>query len=1028
MDHKNKGTVLSEYVSIERQDTRYETEADLEKKFIDNLKKEGYEYINIKNEEELVNNLRIQIEKLNNFQFTDQEWKEFFDKEITNTKGNAKDKAYLIQKEYIKSIRLQKDDSIKNIKLIDKNDIFKNKLQVINQYETDQGKRKNRYDVTILVNGFPLVHIELKRRGALEGLREAFNQINRYENESFWSGYGLFEFIQLYVISNGTYTKYYSKSTRITHNNQANNANVANKNKSFDFTIYWADANNKPITDLVDFTQTFFDKKNLLNILTKYCIYTENKELLVMRPYQITAVERIINQIRAASLTHKYGTTSAGGYIWHTTGSGKTLTSFKTAQLASELPDIKKVLFVVDRKDLDYQTMREYDAFEKGAANSNDSTEVLKKQLSDDNAKIIITTIQKLNLFIKNNSHHKIYDEKVVFIFDECHRSQFGEMHTAVTKNFKKYFLFGFTGTPIFNVNASSNNSVVLKTTEQAFGKQLHVYSIIDAVSDNKVLPFKVEYYSTIKEKDNIQDEKIYGINKEAIYNDSRRIEKITNHILKNFDMKTYRNKNQWFTHNVVDNISEALRTNKVVKKAKKLNGFNSILATASVEAASLYYAEFKKQQANLPINDRLKVALIYSYGENKTINQEVIEDENLNDYNKLNNSQRDFLANAIKDYNEMFQTNFSLDNGGFENYYRDLSLRTKNREIDILIVVNMFLTGFDAPTLNTLWVDKNLQMHGLLQAFSRTNRILNSIKNFGLIVCFRAIKNKVDESIALFANKEASGKLLIRSFAEYYEGYYDDNGKFKKGYKELINELIKTFPLTNRILVENSQQKDFIKLFGQVLRTRNILRSFDEFDAQKQIISSVDFQDYNSMYLEHREKRQNKEAENVNDDVVFEVDIIESETFDIDHILMLVKKYQTAHDSAKKEILDQIMRWVNASPILRSKKELIRAFVDVRLEKDDDIYYKWDDFVEIKKEEQLDQLIKEENLREDETKKFFEKCLEINELKTKGAEINKILPPLSRFISKNNESRIDKKRKVIQKLQVLFERFQKDW
>ena len=726
-----QSTVVAEYIPEYKHAEHYQSEAELENTFIKQLESQAYEHLSITNETSLVANLRKQLEKLNDYIFSDNEWKQFFTSQLANPNQNIEEKTATIQEDYIKNLTLD-DGSVKNIYLLRKDNIHDNVLQVINQYATDKGQRANRYDVTVLVNGLPMVHIELKRRGV--AIQEAFNQINRYRRESFWAESGLYEYIQLFVISNGTQTKYYSNTTRSQHIKEASKSSTKKGKKSsnsFEFTNWWADATNKPITDLVDFTKTFFAKHTLLNVLTRYCVFTTDKQLLVMRPYQIVATEKILNKIEISTNYKKLGTVESGGYIWHTTGSGKTLTSFKTAQLVRKLDGINKVLFVVDRKDLDYQTMKEYDKFEEGAANSNTSTRVLKKQLEDSNARIIITTIQKLTHFIKRNKNHTIFKSHTVLIFDECHRSQFGSMHTAITKAFKNYHLFGFTGTPIFAVNASSSGQPDLKTTEQAFGDKLHTYTIVDAIADKNVLPFKVDYVSTFREAEDIEDKKVSDINREAALASPKRLENIVRYIREHFDQKTKRNKNY-------------------LLKERRLAGFNSIFAVSSIEVAKRYYAEFKKQLADMPSDKKLKIALIYSFGVNDEEADGII-DENPEDTSGLDESSRNFLENAIADYNEMFGTSYDTSSEKFQNYYKDISERVKNREIDILIVVNMFLTGFDATTLNTLWVDKNLRLHSLLQAYSRTNRILNSVKTFGNIVCFRNLEKATNESIALF-------------------------------------------------------------------------------------------------------------------------------------------------------------------------------------------------------------------------------------------------------------------------------------
>ena len=709
-----ESTVVTEYEAIKSRSSQYQSEAALEKEFIHMLTEQGYTYLKIHHEKDLIANLRIQLEKLNNYQFSDNEWERFFKSSISNNNEGIVEKTRKIQEDYIQVLK-RDDGTTKNISLIDKKNVHNNSLQVINQYVigiSDGAKHDNRYDVTILVNGFPLVHVELKRRGV--AIREAFNQINRYQRDSFWAGSGLFEYIQIFVISNGTNTKYYSNSTRFNAIKDSKNS-TSKKGKtsnSFEFTSFWADANNRIIPDLIDFTRTFFAKHTILNIITKYCIFTSENMLLVMRPYQITATERILNRIEIANNYKKYGNVAGGGYIWHTTGSGKTLTSFKTARLASQLPYIDKVLFVVDRKDLDYQTMKEYDRFEKGAANSNTSTAILKKQLEDSDAHIIITTIQKLATFIKKNKNHDVYDKHVVIIFDECHRSQFGDMHAAIVKSFKKYHLFGFTGTPIFPANTGRVTKPQFFTTEQTFGDQLHTYTIVDAINDKNVLPFRVDYIKTMDMSDDIDDEQVWDIAREKAMMAPERIKLVTEYILDNFDRKTYRG-DKTYIYNTLTNIKEVASgkagTVEEIKQKQRISGFNSIFAVASVPMAKLYYQEFKKQMAADPTK-KLRVATIFSYGANETEYEEstsgILEEENSEDTSALDQSSRDFLDSAIDDYNKMFHTSYSTDGDKFQNYYKDVSLRMKNKELDLLIVVNMLLTGFDATTLYTLWVD----------------------------------------------------------------------------------------------------------------------------------------------------------------------------------------------------------------------------------------------------------------------------------------------------------------------------------
>jgi len=996
-----QSTVVTEYTSpYGARVALYQSEAELELAFIKQLETQAYEYLAITSEADLVLNLRRQLEELNAFTFTDTEWEWFFASELANPNQSIEEKTATIQEDYIKNLT-REDGTVKNVYLIKKDSIHDNSLQVINQYATEEGQRANRYDVTVLVNGLPMVHIELKRRGV--AIAEAFNQINRYQRESFWASAGLFEYVQLFVISNGTHTKYYSNTTRSQHIKEASEG-AAKKGKrtssSFEFTSWWADATNRPITDLMDFAKTFFAKHALLNILTRYCVFTTDRMLLAMRPYQIVATEWILSRIETSTNYKTLGTVEAGGYIWHTTGSGKTLTSFKTAQLASKLPQIDKVVFIVDRKDLDYQTMREYDKFEKGAANSNTSTAILKKQLENPNARIIITTIQKLDRFIGRNSGHTIFNGHVVLIFDECHRSQFGDMHAAITKTFKNYHLFGFTGTPIFAVNASSGGRPDLKTTEQAFGEKLHTYTIVNAIADKNVLPFKVDYVSTVREAENIVDKKVSDIDREAALASPARLANIVSYIREHFDQKTKRN-------------------SFYKLKDRRLAGFNSIFAVSSIDVAKKYYAEFKKQLKDLPSDKQLKVATIYSFGVNEEDADGMI-DENSEDTSGLDVSSRDFLESAIVDYNALFGTSYDTSSDKFQNYYKDVSLRVKNREVDILIVVNMFLTGFDAITLNTLWVDKNLRLHGLLQAFSRTNRILNSVKTFGNIVCFRNLEEATNKSIALFGDKEASGIVLLKAYADYYNGYKDGD-KEVRGYASLANELLEKFPVGQRIVGEQNQ-KDFIKLYGAILRVRNILTTFDEFVGNT-LLTERDVQDYHSMYIDlYNEFRKGTEVdkENINDDLVFEMELIKQIEINIDYILGLIKKYHEDHTKNRELLLD-INKAIDSSVELRNKKDLINQFIsslDVHSVVDDD----WQKFVEGKKVEELEQIIVSENLDHDATFAFVRNAFRDGSLATTGTAITKILPHVYRF-SPTGE-RTKKRESVLDKLMRFFEKY----
>ena len=1023
----SESTVVTEYKPQAKRSEAYQSEADLEQEFIRLLCELGYERLTIHKEADLIANLRTQLEKLNNYRFTDGEWKRFWDEVLANTNSGILEKTRLIQEDYVQVLRRDNGES-KNIQLIDKKCIHNNSLQVINQYaiSTEEGAaHDNRYDVTVLVNGLPLIHIELKRRGV--PIREAFNQIDRYQRDSFWASSGLYEFVQIFVISNGTNTKYYSNTTRFNHikDAKAQKAKKSKTSNSFEFTSFWADANNRIIPDLVDFTKTFFCKHTILNILTRYCVFTAENMLLVMRPYQIVATERILNRIEIANNYKKYGTVAGGGYIWHTTGSGKTLTSFKTAQLATKLDYIDKVLFVVDRKDLDYQTMKEYDRFEKGAANSNTSTAVLKRQLEDDNARIIITTIQKLATFIKKNAGHSVFDKRVVIIFDECHRSQFGDMHQAITKYFKKYNLFGFTGTPIFAVNAGVSNNPTLRTTEQAFGDQLHAYTIVDAINDKNVLPFRVDYIKTMDAEPDIDDKEVWDINREKAFLAPERIRLVTDYILTHFDQKTYRG-DKTYTYSVLQNIAEVASAGskqqiEEIKQKQRVSGFNSIFAVSSVDAAKLYYAEFQRQMAENP-QKRLKVAVIYSYGANEEETDGILDEENPEDTSVLDQSSRDFLDAAIRDYNGMFHTNYSTDGDKFQNYYKDVSLRMKNKELDLLIVVNMFLTGFDATTMNTLWVDKNLKMHGLIQAYSRTNRILNSIKVFGNIVCFRNLQKRTDDAISLFGDKEAGGIVLMRGYKDYYFGYEDADGKYHPGYQDMIEELTTKFPLTEERITGEQRQKEFIVLFGAILRMRNLLTSFDEF-AGSEILSERDFQDYLGRYQDLRDEWKNRkpggEKEDITDDIVFEIELIKQIEINIDYILLLVQKYHDSHCD-DKEVLITIRKAVDASPELRSKKALIETFI-AGINDVSDVMLEWRTFVAEEKERQLVAIIQEENLKDDETRRFMESSFRDGSVKTTGTDIDRLMPPISRFGGGN---RAEKKQTIIEKLKGFFDRF----
>lgn len=1013
----NENTVVAEYVRDPITASAYQSEAELERELIELLQSLGYEYLPLTSEADLIANLRVQLEALNGVTFSDAEWNRFFFERIAGAKEGITEKTIRIQEDHVQLLK-RDDGTTKNISLLDKTTVHNNRLQVINQYEVPgpstaapnaSGRYANRYDVTILVNGLPMVHIELKRRGV--DIREAFNQINRYQRDSFWSGSGLFEYVQLFVISNGTLTKYYSNTTRNQHIKEAVGARKTRKTShSFEFTSWWADAANRPIQDLTGFTKTFFTKHTLLNILTRYCVLTADRMLLVMRPYQIVATERIISRVEIATNTRKLGTIAAGGYVWHTTGSGKTLTSFKAAQLASRLPGVDKVLFVVDRKDLDYQTMREYDRFQKGAANSNTSTSVLKRQLEDPGARIIITTIQKLTTFVKANAGHEVYGGHVVIIFDECHRSQFGDMHTAITRAFKRYNLFGFTGTPIFAVNAGTGGNPRRKTTEQAFGDKLHTYTIVDAITDKNVLPFRIDYVNTVKVGE-VTDKKVPSIDTEKALLAPQRIGEIVEYTLEHFDQKTKRASD--YLHSAITNVADVVTSNRrieEVKQAKRVRGFNAIFATASIDAARRYYNAFSRRQEELPSDRRLKIALIYSYGANESAD-DLLDEEGF-DIDALSEDARTFLEDAIQDYNGMFGTSYDTSSDRFENYYKDLSMRLKNRDLDLVIVVNMFLTGFDATTLNTLFVDKNLRAHGLIQAYSRTNRILNSVKTYGNIVTFRDLEQQTNDAIALFGNKDARGIVLLKPYADYYSEY-----------SSKVAELLARFPLGVPIIGE-SLQKEFIALFGAVLRLENILTSFDDFIGQA-LLTDRQAQDYRSVYLDlYAEFRKDKDADKevINDDVVFEIELIKQVEINVDYILMLVEKYRAERgDGEDTEIRAEITRAVEASPTLRNKKDLIEDFVD-SISADGEVDAEWRAFVAARRDAELATIIAEEGLRPDAARTFVENAFRNGAMSTTGTAIIQVLPPVSRFSPDGAHS--EKKQRVLARLAAFFDRF----
>ncbi len=978
-------TIAVEFTPSKRQNSSYQSEAQLEKELIATLQAQGYEYAKITDEKSLESNLRTKLEELNSTTLSDTEWRRFFAQVLSRANASIVEKSVLIQEDYIQP--LERDNgSIINFKLIDKADIHKNSLQVINQYEATTPTRSHRYDVSILVNGLPLVHIELKRRGV--SLKEAFNQINRYGRESFFSGSGLFEFVQIFVISNGTQSKYYSNTTRDFHIKTKQGIKTTKTSNSFEFTSYFSDEKNTIIDDLIDFAKTFFARHTLLNILCHYCVLDVDRKLLVLRPYQIAACEKILQQI-AISYHNKFYEKSSeqksGDYIWHTTGSGKTLTSFKTAQLVSKIQEIAKVLFVVDRKDLDYQTMREYDRFQKGAATGSKSTKELQSRLNstDKNHKIIITTIQKLSRFIAQaEKDHTIFNEHIVMIFDECHRSQFGQMQKDIAKAFKKLYLFGFTGTPIFAANALG-----FETTERIFGACLHRYTIIHAIRDHNVLPFRVDYHTTTKDTTQITDE---------ILLNPTRIEHITRYILDHFTTHTKRNAKSY-------NLN-----------GKHTKGFNALFATQSIPMAMRYYEEFQAQQTSLPESQRLKIGIIYSYAPN-----DELEEENSEDTTALPKSQRDFLDAAISDYNAIFACRFDSSADNFQNYYKDFSLKLKNRELDLAIVVNMFLTGFDATTLNTLYVDKSLRYHGLLQAYSRTNRILNSVKSFGNIIAFRDLQRNTDDALALFSDENAKGIVFLRSLEEYLQGYTDEKGQKHKGYNELTKELTDKFPLESfrQATLKQSDKKHFLALFGELLKLRNILEIFDNFSDP---LNERDKQDYQSHYIStYEELRKDKDDKESNlDEVEFEVELLAQVEVSIEYILELIAKYHK--DQATN--YEPILKLLDSSLSLRSKKELFLRFID-SLHTQSNVEKDFSAYIKTHKNNALQDIINALNLDPKKTKEFMQDSFERGELRDYGRAFGEILPP-SPLFGKGAEQTHKVREKALEKLQAFFELF----
>lgn len=972
-------------------ETSYQSETELENRMIENLVSQGYERLIVKTNNDLYTNLKIQIEKLNRVSFSDEEWSRFLIQYLDAPNDGMIEKTRKVQEDHIHDFIFD-DGHLKNIKIIDKKNIHNNLLQVTNQVN-GEGKSRNRYDVTILVNGLPLVHIELKKRGV--NLHEAFNQIHRYSKESFNSENSLYKYVQIFVISNGTYTRYFANTT------------AQNKN-NYEFTCEWADAKNKVICDLEDFTKTFFEKRVILEVLTKYCVFDVNNTLLIMRPYQIAATERILWKIKSSFEAKKAGRSEAGGFIWHTTGSGKTLTSFKAARLATTLDYIDKVFFVVDRKDLDYQTMKEYQRFQPDSVNGSKDTRELKRCIERNDNRIVVTTIQKLNEFVKKNPVHEIYDKHCVLIFDECHRSQFGDAQKNIRKSFKKYYQFGFTGTPIFPENSLGGD-----TTSGIFGAQLHSYVITDAIRDGKVLKFKVDYNNItpkFKTAEKEKDEKKLAKLENKMLLHPERITEITKHILKVFDTKTHRN--EFYD-----------------LKNRRLNGFNAMFAVQNVEAAKLYYEEFERQQKSLPEEKRLKVVTIYSFAANeeqKAIGE--ISEEDF-DVSAMDSTAKEFLDKVIDDYNRYFKTKFSTNGNEFQNYYKDLSFKVKEKQVDLLIVVGMFLTGFDAPTLNTLFVDKNLKFHGLIQAFSRTNRILNKVKTFGNIVCFRDLENATRDAIKTFGDENSVNIILEKSYEEYIHGFKDEEtGKINKGYTDICNEIIAKFPEPTEIILE-ADKKEFVELFGELLKAENILRNFDEFESFEKIISDRQMQDMKSVYVDIREsilnlKRTEKsESEQIDfSDIEFQIDLLKTDEINLDYILALILEKSKENDDVES-LKAEVRRVIRSSLGTRAKEELIMNFINStrlsELKNTDDILESFYGFARKEKENEIKCLVEEEKLKEN-SMRFIEKAIGKGYVEYAGDELDRIIPPTSR----RGGGREKKKESVLEKIRHIVEVF----
>ena len=984
------GIVLARFEKPERRVEEYQTESQLEENMINNLVSQGYERLDVRSMDDLYINLRVQIEKLNDIKFSDSEWKKFLLEYLDAPNDGIIEKTRKIQENHIYDFIFD-DGRLRNIKIIDKKNIHNNHLQVVNQVTV----AKNRYDVTILVNGLPLVHIELKKRGV--NIREAFNQIQRYEDESFNLDNSLYKFVQIFVISNGTYTRYF--------------ANTTERDKSnYEFTCEWADAKNRVIVDLEDFTATFFEKRTILEVLTKYCIFNSRNVLLIMRPYQIAATERLLWRINSSFENKKAGSVEAGGFIWHTTGSGKTLTSFKSARLATELDYIDKVFFVVDRKDLDYQTMREYQKFQKDSVNGSKDTKELKISIEKQDNKIVVTTIQKLNEFVKSNKGHEIYNKHCVFIYDECHRSQFGLAQKNIQSSFKHYYQFGFTGTPILVENSIDGET----TTASVFGAQLHSYVITDAIRDGKVLKFKIDYNSINPKfkssEEETDDEKLKALENKMFLHPER-ISEITNYILDKFDSKTYRN-------------------TQYTVKDKRINGFNAMFAVQSVDAAKMYYEEFKKQQANLSEDKKLKVATIFSYAPNEERASGEIEEESMTS-SAMSTTAKQFLTNVVDDYNSFFQTNFTIDGNGFENYYKDLSSRVRNKEVDLLIVVGMFLTGFDAPTMNTLFVDKNLRYHGLIQAFSRTNRILNKMKAFGNIVCFRNLEKATKDAIKLFGDENSINVIIERSYDEYINGFMDeDTGVVFKGYKELCEEIIEKFPDPTEIKLDKDK-KEFVKLFGEILKRENILRNYDEFSSFEKIISERLKQDMKSVYIWIKDESTLPKPPIIDpdgpiidfSDVEFHIDLLKTEEVNLDYILALILEKAKEQGTNNEALKEEIRRLIRSSLGTRAKEELIIEFINrtdlTKFDKNEDILEAFYAYAKIEKEQKINELITEENLKE-KSKKFIEKSISRGYVSQGGTELDDVLPPVGR----RGGAREVKKQSVLSKLKDIVKVF----